>query len=88
LQSRRGTILNEIELFGKFKDKFKGQYQDTITLLTKEIKALEEEVAKNLKLKDLVLIEIKAILAKTLAEIEHSPEVAQVKPQKQQLPIV
>ena len=42
-------------------------------MLTKEIKALEEEVAKNVKLKDLVLIEIKAILAKTLAEIELSP---------------
>ena len=57
-------------------------------MLTKKIKALEEEVSKNLKLKDLVLIEIKAILAKTLAEIELSPKVAQVQPQKQQLPIV
>ena len=56
LQSRRGNFLNEIELLGKFKDKFQGPSQDIITLLTKEIKALEEEVSKNQKLKDLVLI--------------------------------
>ena len=52
MQTRRGKFLNEIELLGKFKEEFKGPFQDSITLLTKKIKALEEKVAvaKNLKL--------------------------------------
>ena len=43
--------------------------QDTITQMTKKIKSLEQEVAKNDKLADLVLIEIKATIAKSLAQI-------------------
>jgi len=37
--------------------------------MTKKIKSLEQEVAKNDKLADLVLIEIKATIAKSLAQI-------------------
>ena len=43
--------------------------QETIAQMTKKIKSLEQEVAKNEKLADLVLIEIKATIAKSLAQI-------------------
>ena len=43
--------------------------QEIITQMTKKIKSLELEVAKNDKLADLVLIEIKATIAKSLAQI-------------------
>jgi len=43
--------------------------QETIAQMTKKIKSLEQEVAKNDKLADLVLIEIKATIAKSLAQI-------------------
>ena len=48
--------------------------QEIIAKITKEITSLEQEVAKNNKLADLVLIEIKAILAKSLAQIQFAPE--------------
>ncbi len=41
----------------------------------KKIALLEQEVATNNKIADLVLIEIKALFAKSIAKIQFSPEV-------------
>ena len=43
-----------------------------------EIAALQKQVADNHKLADLVLIEIKAVLAKTIAQIQLSQTAVQV----------
>ena len=51
--------------------------------MSKQIAALQEQVANNHKLADLVLIEIKALLTKSLAKIQFSPEVTAVEKAKE-----
>ena len=51
-----------------------------ITELNKKISALEKEVANNNQIADLVLIQIKALFASSLAKIQFSPEVTTAQP--------
>lgn len=55
--------------------------------MSKKIALLEQEVATNNKIADLVLIEIKALFAKSIAKIQFSPEVTQITPQQHLVPV-
>ena len=48
--------------------------------INQKIAALRAEVAQNEKIADLVLIEIKALFAASLAKIQFSPQVTQIEP--------
>ena len=48
--------------------------EDTIKQLSTEIAALEKQVAENHKLTDLVLIEIKAVFARSLAKVQATQD--------------
>ncbi len=65
---------------GKYKEECGGPFLAGITELNKKISALEKEVAANNRVADLVLIEVKALFASTLAKIQLSPEIAVAKP--------
>lgn len=69
-------FVNQAKLLGRFKDKVSGA-EDTIKQLSAEIAALEKQVAENHKLADLVLIEIKAVFARSLAKIQATQDIAQ-----------
>ena len=65
---------------GKFKQECGGPFLAVITELNKKISALEKQVAANNRVADLVLIEVKALFASTLAKIQLSPEISVAKP--------
>ncbi len=69
MKKLRAISLGQIESLGKFKDKCQGPMQEVVTQLSKEISVLELEVAGNYKIADLVVIEIRALFAKSLAKI-------------------
>ena len=52
-----------------------------------KVALLEQEVAANHKIADLVLIEIKALFGKSLAKIQFLPEVTQLAPQQHLVPV-
>ncbi len=51
--------------------------EKTIKQFSAEIAALVKQVAENHKLADVVLIEIKAVIARSLAKIKPTQEIAQ-----------
>jgi len=69
-------LVNQAKLLGRFKEKVSA-VEDAIKQLTAEIAALEKQVAENHKLADLVLIEIKAVFARSLAKIQETQDIAQ-----------
>ena len=69
-------FVNQAKLLGRFKDKVSGA-EDAIKQLSAEIAALEKQVAVNHKLADLVLIEIKAVFARSLAKIQTIQDITQ-----------
>lgn len=87
LKSSRTLQYAQIELLGKFKELCQGSIQEVIAKMSKQIEVLEKEVAANHKIADLVLIEIKAIFAKSLVKIQFLPEVIQATPQQHLEPI-
>ena len=66
---------------GKYKEECGGPFLAVITDLNKKISALEKQVAANNRVADLVLIEVKALFASTLAKIQLSPEISVAKVQ-------
>ena len=61
---------------GKFEGEVGAHLKSFIVELNKKISALEKEVENNNQIADLVLIQIKALFASSLAKIQFSPEVA------------
>ena len=59
----------EIDALGKFKEECGGAFNAVITQLNKKISVLSEEVAANQRIADMVLIEVKALFASSLARI-------------------
>ena len=71
----------------KFKNAFDSPLSVFLADVNKNFAALETEAAENSKLENLILIEVKALLAASLAKFQFSPEVTQLQP-LQHLPTV
>ena len=82
LQAVKVHQLSQNQIPERLKDKITG-VQQTISQCDKEIAALQKQVADNHKLADLVLIEIKAVFIKAIAQIQISQTAVQI-----QLPIL
>ena len=69
------TYQEQIELLGRFKGTCESPLKETVKVFSVQIAALEKELADNKALVGLILIEIKAIFAKSLAKFVCAPEV-------------
>jgi hypothetical protein len=80
LNKMKNSMLKKISLLDKFKGDFEVDIQAVADKINQKIAALKAEVAQNDKIADLVLIEIKALFAASLAKIQFSPQVTQIEP--------
>ena len=75
LSGFRANNLEQIELLGKYKDSCENPLKEAVKVFSVKIAALEKELADNKALVGLILIEIKATFAKSLAKFVCAPEV-------------